>query len=88
VHGTGRDMNDILQKYLNVFCIAYLKDILIYSCIREEHLSHVRKMLEFLKQAGMYAKIQKYEFLKTKSFFGCNYRKNGTRMNSKKIKII
>jgi hypothetical protein len=42
-------MNDILRKYLDVFCIAYLDDILIYNRIREKHLSHVRKVLEFLK---------------------------------------
>jgi hypothetical protein len=42
-------MNDILRKYLNSFCTAYLNNILIYSRIREKHLEHVRKMLEFLK---------------------------------------
>jgi hypothetical protein len=47
-------MNKILRKYLNVFCIAYLNDILMYNRIREKHLSHVRKVLESLKQAGLY----------------------------------
>jgi hypothetical protein len=82
-------MNDILRKYLNVFCTAYLNDILIYNRIRKEHLSHVRKMLEFLKQAGLYAKIQKCEFFKNETIFlGVIIGKNGIRMNPKKIKII
>jgi hypothetical protein len=62
-------MNNILRKYLNVFCIAYLNDILIYNRIRKEHLSHVRKMLESLRQAGLYAKIQKCEFFKNETIF-------------------
>jgi uncharacterized protein with PIN domain len=49
-------INDILQKYLNVFCIAYLNDILIYNRTQKKHLSHVRKMLESLRQASLYAK--------------------------------
>jgi hypothetical protein len=48
-----RFMNNILRKYLNVFCTTYLNDILIYNRTRKEHLSHVRKMLESLKQAGL-----------------------------------
>jgi hypothetical protein len=71
---------------LDVFCIAYLDDILIYNRIREEHLSHVRKMLEFLRQAGLYAKIQKCEFFKNETIFlGVIVGRNGIRMDSKKI---
>jgi hypothetical protein len=82
-------INDILREYLNVFYITYLDDILIYSRIREEHLSYVRKMLEFLKQAGLYAKIQKCEFFKNETIFlGVIIGKNRIRMNPKKIEII
>jgi prenyltransferase beta subunit len=82
-------MNNILRKYLNVFCIAYLDDILIYSRIRKKHLSHVRKVLESLKQAGLYAKIQKCEFFKNETIFlGIIIGKDGIRMNPKKIEII
>jgi hypothetical protein len=46
-------------------------------------------MLEFLKQAGLYAKIQKCEFFKNEIIFlGVIVGKNEIRMNSKKIKII
>jgi hypothetical protein len=84
-----RFMNDTLRKYLNVFCIIYLNDILIYNRTRKKHLSHVRKMLEFLKQAGLYTKIQKCEFFKNETIFlGVIIEKNRIRMNPKKIKII
>ena len=38
-------INDILFKYLNDFCQAYLNNILIYSKLRKEHVTHVRKIL-------------------------------------------
>jgi hypothetical protein len=82
-------MNDILREYLDVFCIIYLNDILIYNRIREKHLSHVRKVLESLKQAGLYAKIQKCEFFKNETIFlGVIIGRNGIRINFKKIEII
>jgi hypothetical protein len=84
-----RFMNNILRKYLNVFCIIYLNDILIYNRTRKKHLSHIRKMLEFLKQTGLYAKIQKCEFFKNETIFlGVIIGKNEIRINLKKIKII
>jgi hypothetical protein len=84
-----RFINDILRKYLNVFCIAYLNDILIYNRTRKKHLSYIRKMLEFLRQAGLYVKIKKCEFFKNETIFlGVIIGKNGIRTNPKKIKII
>jgi hypothetical protein len=82
-------MNNILREYLDVFCTTYLNHILIYNRIREEHLSYVRKMLESLRQAGLYAKIQKCEFFKNETIFlGVIVGRNKIRMNPKKIEII
>ncbi|CAJ2512148.1 Uu.00g051630.m01.CDS01 [Anthostomella pinea] len=80
-----RFMNDTLREYLDVFCTAYLDDILIYSRTREEHLKHVRQVLESLRQAGLYAKIQKCKFFKDETtFLGVIVGKNGP----KKIETI
>jgi hypothetical protein len=82
-------MNNILRKYLNVFCIIYLNDILIYNRTRKRHLSHVRKMLKSLKQAGLYTKIQKCEFFKNETIFlNIIIGKNRIRINPQKIEII
>ena len=42
-------MNNILFNYLDVFCTAYLDDILIYSKDPLEHKIHVKKVLEHLQ---------------------------------------
>ena len=57
-----RFINDALREYLDRFCSAYLDDILIYSKTKEEHLQHVRQVLERLRRAGLYAKLSKCEF--------------------------
>ena len=48
-----RYVNDILLDYLDVFCTAYLDDILIYSDDPLEHELHVKKVLERLRAAGL-----------------------------------
>ena len=34
--------NDYLRDYIDLFCIVYLDDILIYSNTLEEHIIHIR----------------------------------------------
>ena len=46
-------MNDILFDYLDVFCTAYLDDILIYSENMAEHKLHVKSVLQRLYDAGL-----------------------------------
>jgi len=40
-----RWMNGILSEYLDIFCVAYLDDILIFSQNLEDHRRHVRTIL-------------------------------------------
>ena len=40
-----RYINDVLFNYLNVFYMAYLNDILIYSNNELEHQEHIKKVL-------------------------------------------
>jgi hypothetical protein len=84
-----RFINDTLREHLDVFCTAYLDDILIYSRTREEHLSHVRKVLTALRRAGLFAKIQKCEFFKDETtFLGVIVGRHGIRMDPKKVQTI
>ena len=41
-------INNTLREYLDMFCTAYLNNILIYSNTEEEHIIHIKKVLEKL----------------------------------------
>jgi hypothetical protein len=84
-----RFMNDTLRDYLDIFYTVYLDDILIYSKTRKEHIEHVRLVLEKLRGASLFAKIQKCEFLVSEvKFLGIIVGRNGIRMDPDKIKTI
>jgi hypothetical protein len=57
-----RWMNEVLSNYLDVFCIAYLDDILIYSDDLEQYRHHVRRILERVEEVGLMLKASKCEF--------------------------
>ena len=45
-----RVMDDVLHPFLDDLIIVYLDDILIFSKTREEHVMHVKKVLDILKK--------------------------------------
>jgi hypothetical protein len=49
-------INDIFQEYLDHFVVIYLDDIIIYSKNEEDHEYHVRLVLKFFRERGLYAK--------------------------------
>jgi len=55
-------MNRIFWSYLDQFVIVFINDILIYSESREEHVEHMRVVLEILKEHQLYGKLSKCEF--------------------------
>jgi hypothetical protein len=55
-------MNDVFHTHQDSFVIIYLDDILIYSRTIEEHLLHLRQILELLRQHKLYAKMSKCAF--------------------------
>ncbi|GJT30594.1 putative reverse transcriptase domain-containing protein [Tanacetum coccineum] len=55
-------MNRVCRPYLDKFVIVFIDDILIYSKTREEHVEHLRLVLELLRKEKLYAKFSKCEF--------------------------
>lgn len=55
-------MNHIFQKYLDVFVVVYLDDILVFSPIWPQHLGYVEKVLIVLEENILYLKENKCEF--------------------------
>ncbi|KAJ3007678.1 hypothetical protein NUW54_g3453 [Trametes sanguinea] len=48
-----RVMQNILAPYLFVFALVYIDDIVVYSRTFEEHLEHLDRVLNAIKQAGI-----------------------------------
>ena len=55
-------MNRIFQPYLDLFVIVFIDDILIYSRSEEEHMQHLRVVLQTLRDRRLFAKFSKCEF--------------------------
>ncbi len=57
-------MNHYLRKLLGDFVLCYLDDFLINSDTFKEHLEHIRKVLELLREKRLCAKGSKCEFMR------------------------
>ena len=55
-------INRILHDCLDVTCLAYLDDILIFSEDEAEHMEHVCEVLRHLGKASLYLNLEKCEF--------------------------
>ncbi|GJR78127.1 putative reverse transcriptase domain-containing protein [Tanacetum coccineum] len=66
-----------------------LDDILIYSKTREEHVEHLRLVLELLNKEKLYAKFSKREFwLREVQFLGHVINGNGIHIDPSKIEAV
>ncbi len=55
-------INDVLFECLHKFCQTYLNDILIYSKTLKEHRTHVKEVLDKLREVDLQIDINKCEF--------------------------
>ncbi|GJX84287.1 putative reverse transcriptase domain-containing protein [Tanacetum coccineum] len=82
-------INRVCRPYLDKFVIVFIDDILIYSKTREEHVGHLRLVLELLKKEKLYAKFSKCEFwLREVQFCGHVINGNGIHVNPSKIEVV
>lgn len=82
-------INKTLQDYLDIFCSAYMDDILIYSDTLKEHKEHVRLVLDRLDEAGLQIDITKCEFHKEEvKYLGLIVGRYGVRMDPAKVSAI
>ncbi len=82
-------INDALRQYLNRFVIAYLNDIMIYSKILKEHVSHVSKVLKCLNRRNLHLKLKKCEFHQEEiDFLKFVVKRHEVRMNPKKLQAV
>ncbi|GBG87846.1 hypothetical protein CBR_g46002 [Chara braunii] len=84
-----RAMNDIFRDILEQYVLVYLDEILVYSRTLEEHLRHLRDVLDRLRGHGFYAKLSKCRFAQHKvDFLGHYVSDQGLHMDDAKITAI
>jgi hypothetical protein len=82
-------INHTLHDYLDHFCTGYLDDILVFSETLKEHRTHVKKVLLRLREAKLFADIDKSEFEVTSTkYLGIIISTDGLRMDPQKIEAV
>ena len=82
-------VNKALKPYIDVFCVVYLDDVLIYSTNEKEHWKHVRLVLKALLAHRLYAKLSKCAFNRSEvTFLGFVVGKDGIKMEQSRIDAI
>src|SRR6266481_6686441 len=82
-------MNDIFQDMSDIFVVIYLDDILIYSESVEEHRSHVRQVLNHLRENNLHVKPEKTLFhMQSIKFLGFMVSPAGVAIDIAKTEAI
>ena len=55
-------INSALSGILDIYCVVYLDDILIFSKSDAKHEDHVKEVLWWLDKYNLYTKLLKCEF--------------------------
>nr|GEZ69758.1 putative reverse transcriptase domain-containing protein [Tanacetum cinerariifolium] len=82
-------MNRVCRPYLDKFLIIFIDDILIYSKSKEEHVVHLKLILDLLKKEKLYGKFFKCEFwLQEVHFLGHVVNSEGIHVDPNKIEAV
>ena len=82
-------MNRVCRPMLDRSVIVFIDDILIYSKTKEEHVAHLREVLEVLRRERLYAKFSKCAFwLQEVQFLGHLVNREGIKVDPSKIEAV
>jgi hypothetical protein len=82
-------MNNVFMDYLDKFVVVFIDHILIYSQSEEEHVDHLKMVLQRLQEHQLYAKLSKCEFwIDEVLFLGHIINRDGFVLGSKKVADI
>ena len=84
-----RMMNYILSEFINIICVLYMDDILVFSTSLTEHFENLQKIFNRLNDYNLKIQIDKCKFLsKETTFLGHVITNGGIKPNPEKINII
>jgi hypothetical protein len=82
-------MNGVFKDYLDKFVIVFLDDILVYSKTKEEHVQHLRMVLQVLREHQQYAKLSKCSFYQRHiHYLGHIISEEGVVVDPEKVQAI
>jgi hypothetical protein len=82
-------MNYLFGDFIGRFMDVYLDDIIIYSNTLEEHIEHVKKVLDILEREKLYLSVSKLQLLQPElSVLGRVVDDNGIRMDPHKVDTV
>ena len=82
-------ISNALAGLIDLICILYMDDILIYSKDPADHQAHVRRVLGRLRAHGLYANPEKCEFsVNTVGFLGHVISPQGVTMERARVEAV
>ncbi|GIL68945.1 hypothetical protein Vafri_22205, partial [Volvox africanus] len=82
-------MDRMFRPYIDRFVVCYLDDILVYSKTREEHLEHLKLVLEVLRREQMFAKRAKCFWAQPQvEYLGHIVSATGVKMDPRKVAVV
>ena len=82
-------INRALAGFVDVFCVVYLDDILIFSDSIDKHWDHVRQVLARLRRFELFANLKKCKFCTTEvEFLVFIVTTNGITMDPSRVSAI
>ena len=81
-----RHINNVLREKLDIFVLAYIDDILVFSKTLEEYKIYIKQVLEQLKQYELRVELKKYAFyIKETKFLRHIIGENGIKIIKEKV---
>ena len=84
-----RAIDDVLREFIGKFLQVYIDDVLIYSESEEDHVRHIRLVLEKLITANMRVSLDKCKFFQTSvEYLGFVVSRDGISTCPSKVEAI